>query len=153
MPRNVLRPRKPRTGAVELVPLVPGRGRPVPPHGLSTHECRIWNDVVDALPDGWLDLAGQLILRRLVMQCAIAERREQRLRRLLEDPSSSASEDIDALAPAHAETAKHIAYMLTHLRATPRSRLVSRAAGFDFNSASVDRAKRPWEVRARDLPQ
>ena len=119
MPRNTLRPRRPRAGAVELMPLVPGRGRPGPPHGLSTPECRIWNDVVDALPDGWLDLAGQLILRRLVMQCAIAERREQRLRRLLEDPSSSASEDIDALAPAHAETAKHIAYLLTQPASDP----------------------------------
>jgi hypothetical protein len=146
MPRNTLRPRKPRTGSVELTPLLPGRGRPEPPRGLSTRECRIWNDVVDSLPDGWLDLSAQLILRRLVMQCAIVERREERLRRLLEDPSSNASEDIDALAPAHAETAKHIAYMLTQLRATPRSRMPSRAAGVDFTSNT---SERPWEVRAR----
>jgi hypothetical protein len=133
--------------------MLPGRGRPQPPPGLSLLERRIWTDVCDSLPDGWLDLSGQLILRRLEVQCAIAEVKEARIRRLIELDTPSALEDVTALASDHSDTAKSIAYLLTQLRATPRSRLVSRAAGFDFNSASVDRAERPWEVRAKELPQ
>ena len=45
---------------------------PEPPASLDSLEKQIWRDVVDALPAHWLDLAGQLVLRRLVAQAAIA---------------------------------------------------------------------------------
>jgi phage terminase small subunit len=64
------------SASLSILPAVPGQGRPKPPAGLDSLEKRIWRNVVDALPAHWLDPAGQINLRRLVAQAAIAERRE-----------------------------------------------------------------------------
>ena len=129
-----------------VLPLVPGQGRPEPPPSLDVLEQRIWRNVVDALPPYWLDLAGQLILQRLVAQCAMAERREARLRELrarnLDD-----TEAADELTIAHGTSAKVVAYLLTQLRATPRSRVIARAAGPEIERSRLP-ALRPWEVKA-----
>jgi hypothetical protein len=130
--------------ALSVVPLVPGQGRPPPPAGLDRLERRIWRDVVDALPAHWLDPAGQLVLRRLVAQAAIAERREARLRDLRAEGKDD-GEDADALAALHGVSAKVVAYLLGQLRATPRSRIVSRAAGPEVEGAPKFR---PWDIRA-----
>jgi hypothetical protein len=97
------------------------------------------------LPAHWLDPAGQLVLRRLVAQAAIAERREARLREL-RALDADGTEDAVALATLHAITAKSVAYLLGQLRATPRSRVVSRDAG-----PQVEQTPRfkPWEIRSR----
>jgi hypothetical protein len=102
--------------------------------------------VVDALPAHWLDTAGQIVLRRLVAQAAIAEGREARLRQLRTQDRDS-GEDADALAILHSATSKTVAYLLTQLRATPRSRIVARAAGPQVEQAPM--AMRPWEIKAR----
>jgi len=135
-----------RSAPSQISPIVPGYGRPLPPSGLDAVERRVWRDVVDALPDHWLDPAGQLILRRLVAQAAIAERREARLRQLRAQGSIDEGEELDALAALHSVTAKTVAYLLTQLRATPRSRMVARTAG-----PLVERTPttRPWEIKAR----
>ena len=91
-----------------MISLVPGGGRPPPPAGLDRLERRIWRDVVDALPAHWLDPAGQLVLRRLVAQAAIAERREARLRQLRAE-GQDGGEDADVLATMHGITAKIVA--------------------------------------------
>jgi hypothetical protein len=137
------RGRKP--AAALSVVLVPGQGRPSPPVHLDALEREIWHNVIDALPAHWLDLAGQLILRRLVAQCAIAERREARLR-ALRATDQDAGEGASELALEHGVTAKIIAHLLTQLRATPRSRIVARAAGPQFEQAPK---LRPWDVNAR----
>ena len=121
------------------------QGRPEPPTGLDSLEQRIWRDVVDALPAHWLDPAGQLILRRLVAQAAISERREARLRQLRAQDQDG-GEEADALAALHGVSAKTVAYLLGQLRATPRSRIVPRAAGPQFEQAPK---LRPWEIKAR----
>ena len=131
--------------SLSVVPLVPGQGRPDPPAGLDSLEQRIWRDVVDALPAHWLDLAGQIVLRRLVAQAAIAERREVRLRQM-RSQGQDAGDDADALATLHGASAKTVAYLLGQLRATPRSRMVSRAAGPQFEQAPKSR---PWDIKAR----
>jgi hypothetical protein len=131
--------------SLSVVPVVPGQGRPEPPPGLDSLEQRIWREVVDALPAHWLDLAGQIILRRLVAQAAISERREVRLRQLRAQEKDD-GEDADALAALHGVSAKTVAYLLGQLRATPRSRIVSRAAGPQFEQAVKSR---PWEIKAR----
>ena len=131
--------------SLSVVPVVPGQGRPDPPAGLDSLEKRIWQDVVSALPPNWLDLAGQLILRRLVAQAAISERREARLRQLRaegKDDGDAAAE----LAAMHGVSSKTVAYLLGQLRATPRSRIVSRAAGPQCEQAPK---WRPWEIKAR----
>src|SRR5258708_17438898 len=143
MPRNTLRPRKPRTGAVELTLMRPTAGRPEPPTDLDPDEARIWNDVIDSLPAHWMDRPGQLLLRGIVAQVAIARRQEARLRRL--QAGSNDDADADGLAIAHAQLMKTIARLLTDLRATPRSRMPSRAAGVDFTRST---SERPWEYRA-----
>jgi len=135
-----------RSASSQVTPIVPGHGRPTPPRGLDAIEKRIWRDVVDALPDHWLDPAGQLILRRLVAQAAIAERREARLRQLRAQGSIDEEEQIDALAALHSVTAKTVAYLLTQLRATPRSRMVARTAGPLVEQAPTTR---PWDIKAR----
>ena len=135
-----------RSARSQSTPIVPGHGRPTPPRGLDAIEKRIWRDVVDALPDHWLDPAGQLILRRLVAQAAIAERREARLRQLRAQGSIDEEEQIDALAALHSVTAKTVAYLLTQLRATPRSRMVARMAGPLVEQAPTTR---PWDIKAR----
>jgi hypothetical protein len=131
--------------SLSVVPLIPGQGRPEPPASLDALEKQIWSDVVDALPDHWLDLAGQLVLRRLVAQAAIAERREVRLRQLRAQERDG-GEDADALAALHGVSAKTVAYLLSQLRATPRSRMMSRAAGPQFEQSPK---ARPWEIKAR----
>ena len=135
-----------RSAPSQISPIVPGYGRPLPPSGLDAVERRVWRDVVDALPDHWLDPAGQLILRRLVAQAAIAERREARLRQLRGQGSLDEEEELDALATLHSVTAKTVAYLLTQLRATPRSRMVARTAGPLVEQAPTTR---PWEIKAR----
>jgi hypothetical protein len=132
--------------SLSVVPLVPGHGRPEPPSGLDRIERQVWRDVIAALPDHWLDLAGQIVLRRLVAQAAIAERREQRLRELRAQKLDG-TEDAVELSTAHGVTAKTVAFLLHQLRATPRSRMVSRTA-----APQVEQAPkwRPWEIKARD---
>jgi len=131
--------------SLSVVPLVPGQGRPEPPTSLDALEKQIWRDVVDALPAHWLDLAGQLILRRLVAQAAISERREARMRQLRAQDRDG-GEDADALAALHGVSAKTVAYLLGQLRATPRSRMVARAAGPQVEQTP---RSRPWEIKAR----
>jgi hypothetical protein len=99
---------------------------------------------VGALPDHWIDAAGEQILCRLVCQAAIAEHCEQQLRELRAQPCAN-DEAIAALAGTHRDTAKSIAYLLTTLRATPRSRVVSRAAGPQMSE--VPHSK-PWDTPA-----
>jgi hypothetical protein len=134
--------------SIEVTPMLPGSGRPEPPAVLDPIEARIWRDVIDALPSHWVDLAAQLVLRRLVCQAAIAERKEQRIRQLLCEDSDAADEQIDALAVSHSATAKTVAYLLTQLRATPRSRMVPRDARME--PSRREPASRPWEIRAGD---
>jgi hypothetical protein len=140
----------PRRSAADLsiVPLVPGKGRPEPPKALDQTEARAWNDVVDALPDRFLDPAGQLVLRRTVTQVAIAERLEDRLRRLSEiadDPEALEAEK--TIAAMHRETAKAVIAGLTVLRATPRSRMAARESRSRFERGVG--ALRPWNIVAK----
>ena len=140
----------PRRSAADLsiVPLLPGEGRPEPPKALGQIEARAWNDVIDALPDRWLDPAGQLVLRRTVTQVAIAERLEDRLRRLSEmedDPEALEAEK--AVAAMHRETAKAVLLGLTALRATPRSRMAAREGRSRFERGAGP--LRPWNIVAK----
>jgi hypothetical protein len=137
----------PRRSAAELAtpPIaIPGQGRPEPPDHLDGLERAIWQEVVTSLPPFWVDGAGALVLRRLVAQAAIAERVEDRLRRLRRDRVDD-SEDAEALAVRHAATAKAVTFLLTALRATPRSRVITRDAGPEIDKVP---AFRPWEVEA-----
>ena len=125
----------------------PGSGRPEPPSSLNAAERSAWRSIVAALPDFWIDGAGELLLKRLCTQVAIAEQLEGELRRLMaEDPGNEA---LSSLAAAHAERAKSVGHLLGLLRATPKSRVVSRAAGPKI-AESVPTAVKPWDVRARD---
>jgi hypothetical protein len=138
----------PRHSAAELtvspVPQIPGQGRPEPPAHFDALEQAIWTEVVDALPPYWIDGSGQLVLRRLVAQAAIAERVEARLRRLRAG-DQDATEDAEGLAVRHAATAKTVTYLLTALRGTPRSRDIARKAGPAVDHVPVFR---PWELEA-----
>jgi hypothetical protein len=140
----------PRHSAAELAappaPQIPGQGRPEPPKHLDDLEQAIWREVVDALPPYWIDGAGQLVLRRLVAQSAIAERSEARLRRLRAG-DQDATEDAEGLAVRHAATSKTVTYLLTALRGTPRSRDNARVAGPEVDKVP---AFRPWELQADD---
>jgi hypothetical protein len=121
---------------------LPGRSRPAPPAKLTQAEQRAWRAIVDASPDRFIDGAGQLILRRVVAQIALAERHEQRLANI-----ARAGGDLNdelAVAKAHRETAKSIIAGMAALRATPRSRVRSRAAGNAF--AAAPRGRRPWDL-------
>jgi hypothetical protein len=140
----------PRRSAADLslVPMLPGKGRPAPPKALDQVEARAWNDVIDALPGQWVDAAGQLVLRRVAAQVAIAERVEARLRDLaLKDDDPEALEAEQMLAAMHRETAKSIAHGLTALRATPRSRMAPREGRSKFERGASP--FRPWEIVAR----
>jgi len=131
--------------SLSVVPVLPGRGRPEPPADLDPLEQRIWREVVDALPGHWLDTAGQVILRRLVAQAAVSERQELRLRQLRAQQQDD-GEEAGALAAQHGVVAKNVAYLLSQLRATPRSRVVPRAAGSRLEQAPDSR---PWEIKAK----
>jgi hypothetical protein len=132
---------------LNIVPMVPGRGRPEPPRVLDQIEARAWNDIVDALPGQWLDTAGQIILRRTAAQVAIAERLEARLRDLAtmgaDDEALAAEAE---LAVMHRATSKSVIACLTGLRATPRSRMAAREGRAKFERGP---AFRPWEIVAK----
>ena len=140
MPRG----RKSQASLSVVAPAIPGAGRPDPPSHLDANEAQIWRAVVGALPDHWIDRAGEQILLRLVAQGAIAERQEGRLRELRAQRSPDDAE-IAALSTTHGVAAKVITHLLASLRATPRSRMVSRAAGPKMSE--VPRSK-PWDTRA-----
>ena len=140
MPRG----RKSQASLSVVAPAIPGAGRPDPPSHLDANEAQIWRAVVGALPDYWIDRAGEQILLRLVAQAAIAERHEGRLRELRAQLSPDDPE-IATLSTTHGVAAKVITHLLACLRATPRSRMVSRAAGPKMSE--VPRSK-PWDTRA-----
>jgi hypothetical protein len=132
------------SASLSIVPAIPGQGRPPPPSNLDRVEKRIWKDVVAALPDYAIDSAAELVLKRLVCQVAIAERREQRLRDMRatnQDDTETATE----LAREHCTTAKAVIYLLAALRATPKSRMRASSS----NSPEELTRSRPWEIRAR----
>ena len=89
---------------------------------------QIWRDIVDALPGIGSILPGSSSCAGWWRRRAIAERRETRLRQLRAQDRDG-GEDADALAAQHGASAKTVAYLLGQLRATPRSRVVSRAPG------------------------
>ena len=131
--------------SLSVVPFVPGQGRPEPPVSLDLVRKADLARRGRPLPAHWLDLAGQLLLRRLVAQAAISDRREARLRQLRAHDQDG-GEDADALAALHGVSSKTVAYLLGQLRATPRSRIVSRSAGPQFEQVPKSR---PWEIKAR----
>jgi hypothetical protein len=67
--------------------------------------------------------------------------RLRRLRAQEQDDREEAAE----LTIAHGAVAKTVAQLLAQLRATPRSRMASRAAGLRLDQASESR---PWEIKA-----
>jgi hypothetical protein len=130
--------------ALAVVPvLAPGAGRPEPPPDLDPLEAKVWREVIAAVPAHWIDPAGQLILRRLAAQAAIAESLEVRIRDLRAQ-SQDDSKEAGALAARHGLASKSIADLLMQLRATPKSRTVPRAAGPRVLQAPE---WRPWEIR------
>jgi hypothetical protein len=133
-------PRKPPGDDPPRLVLLPGRGRAEPPKGLNSSEQKAWRAIVDASPERYLDGAAQLLLRRVVAEIAIAERHEERLRRMAQYP------DLDAeiiIAKAHRDTARAITLGLTALRCTPQARQASRDAGRQHDRSPSGR--RPWD--------
>jgi hypothetical protein len=118
-----------------------GQGRPEPPPDRDELEQSIWRAVVDALPAHWVDRAGEIVLRRLVAQAAVAQRREARLREL-RAVGRDIGEDADAVVAQHGVGAKLVAFLLGTLRATPKARERSRDAEPAVNRAAKFR---PWE--------
>src|SRR5262249_10403369 len=116
---------------------------------LDSLEQQAWREVIAALPAHWVDPAGQILLRRLVAQTASSERWESRLRQLRAE-NRDAEEETGKLVAMHGAAAKTIAHLLSQLRATPRSRMVSRAAGPQIARTS---SLRPWEIRSRGQAQ
>jgi hypothetical protein len=120
---------------------IPGAGRPSPPPDLDAIEAHIWRSVVDASPAFTIDPAAQLILKRLCAQAALLAQQEARLRQLRETKPDN-DEELLALAAAHAAGAKTVTFLLTSLRATPRSRTRLRDVASKASRVPVDR---PWE--------
>jgi len=131
-------PRK-AAAALAVVPRIPGQGRPPPPADLDPVERRIWSEVVDALPGHWLDPAGQVLLRRLAAQAAVAEQLELRLRQTRAEGRADSKAVIE-----HGAVSVIVARLLAELRATPKSQLRGRAAGSRAEQAPQ---MRPWEIR------
>jgi hypothetical protein len=132
--------------SLTVVPVVPGQGRPEPPSALDAVEKRIWREVVGALPDHWIDAAGEQILLRLCTQAAMCERVERRLREQRQQRVDQDDAIVRELEVNHRATAKVVGHLLNLLRATPRSRVVSRAAGPKLEE--VPKSK-PWDLKAR----
>jgi hypothetical protein len=133
----------PRRSSTDLhiVPL-PGKSRPAPPSKLSASEQQAWRAIVDAAPGGFINGAGQIILRRAVAEIVVAERHEERLRRIAEGGG-----DLEAeleLSKAHQNVSKSIVALMTALRATPRARMESKTALRSFSRAPSGR--RPWDI-------
>lgn len=135
----------PRKSAASLavVPQLPGTGRPEPPADLDDGEKRLWREVVNSLPPHWIDAAGRIILRRLVAQAALCLSMEEQLR--AHRAAGTVVETYAKLAKQHSDTAKQTESLLASLRATPRSRSTSHAAGLQTRKTAE---MRPWEIRS-----
>ena len=143
-------PRRPPPD-LTIVPLVPGKGRPEPPKTLDPVEARAWNDTIDALPGQWVDPAGQLLLRRVAAQAAIAERLEGRLRRLGEMPDTAETLEAEKeMARMHRDALKAMVAGLDALRATPKARMAARESRSRFEGAAM--RSRPWDITAVKEP-
>ena len=102
--------------------------------------------MVDASPAYAIDPAAQLILRRLGAQAALCEQREARLRQLRETKPDD-DDELLALATAHGNGAKTVTFLLTSLRATPRSKMRLRAADARTKGAGLSpMGGRAWRV-------
>jgi hypothetical protein len=75
------------------------------------------------------------------LACWEVELRELRAR------GAAGGEEATRLAAMHGNTAKVVTYLLGQLRATPKSRVISRNAGVKVEEAP---RARPWEIRSRD---
>jgi hypothetical protein len=131
--------------SLTVVPVLPGAGRPPPPRGLDKDEKRIWRSIIDALPAHWIDSSAQQVLRRVVCLTASLEQWEVQLRELRAAGAAGGEEAIK-LATLHGNTAKVVTYLLGTLRATPKSRVISRNAGVKVEEAPK---LRPWEIKAK----
>jgi hypothetical protein len=106
--------------------------------------------VVDALPGHWIDPGGgQLILRRLACQSALAEQVEERIRELLSADIAD-NKELAALTVTHTTLAKSVAYLLGQLRASPKSRMMPRDTAARLAPSDRQPGSRPWEIRAAD---
>jgi hypothetical protein len=131
-----------RASSEDVVIRLPGQGRPAAPPKLSTAEQEVWRALVDSSPDGWLDPAGQLILKCVVCQVTVAERLE---RRLLEIAEAGGQLELElVVAKAHREAMRGIMGAMTALRLTPRSRTRPSNAATAFDGAPTGR--RPWDA-------
>ena len=96
-----------------------------------------------ALRHHWIDAAGRIILRRLVAQAALCLSMEEQLR--AHRAAGTVVETYAKLAKQHSDTAKQTESLLASLRATPRSRSTSHAAGLQTRKTAE---MRPWEIRS-----
>ena len=87
------------------------------------------------LPAHWLDLAGQLVLRRLVAQAAICRAAGGAAAAAAGAGPGRRRGRRCPGRPAWRHRPRSVAYLLGQLRATPRSRMVSRAAGPEVEQA------------------
>jgi hypothetical protein len=134
-------PQKSGISLTVVPPVLPG-ARPAPPPELDTVEAEVWRTIAAGLPPTWIDSAAQQLLRRACAQGAVCEDLEAQLRAL----RAQSPRDTDAIATLvvqHAAAAKVMSMLLTSLRATPRSRIVSRDAS--RQSARMRRV-RLWEA-------
>ena len=131
-----------RQPKLALVAPLPGQGRPKPPQDSTASERAAWKAIVAALPDYWVDAAGEVVLKRLVAQVAVAETFEDELRRSRAQEGAD-DEALPKLAAAHAERSKVIAHLLAQLRATPKSRDRARAVGPKIEAVPQ---RKPWEA-------
>jgi hypothetical protein len=107
---------------------------------LSAAEQKSWRAIVDAAPGGFIDGAGQLLLRQVVGQIALADQANEHLRQHLAAGDLSSAV---AVGKEHREMAKGIAALMGALRATPKSKVRPRDAGRMFDRSPS--GPRPWD--------
>jgi hypothetical protein len=121
-----------------------GRERPAPPPKLSRADQELWRGMVDAAPGGWLDIPGQLLLKRVIALNRTVERHEARLQRMA--TMGGSLEDELLVSKAHQNAVKSLTAALTALRVTPKSRAEPKIARTAFERSSGP--EKPWNITA-----
>ena len=62
-----------RSPPADVVPLLPGTGRPPPPADMIPREADVWTELVGAMPPGWFSAETHPVLRGLCKSCVLRD--------------------------------------------------------------------------------
>jgi hypothetical protein len=123
--------------------MIPGQ-RPPPPADLSADEQALWEQVVGALPQGWIGPEAYAVLVQYVRHCCYADDVAAQIAELRTQTDPKQRRLLLALYRAHGQQTARMSALAVKLRLTPSSRSTADRARDDRKDASSSPVVKPW---------